>query len=401
MNILHLTPYYAPAYAFGGVTRAVEGMARTLVARGHSVTVLTTDALSQKGRYTGARDAVQDGVRVVRVPNRSVRLRGRLNLSTPFGMGKAADSLLAWADVLHVHELRTAENLLVFPVAARHNVPIALSPHGTLTLSTGRSALKAAWDRLLSPRMARQIAAVVGLTAQEAAEARTAWRSFGVDPKGLHVAVVPNGVNLHEFDDPADRSAGSTWSIHRAQFRQRFGIAEDAPLCLFMGRLQARKGVDVLARAFREADIPGARLVIAGPDEGMMEQLQPFIDRRIILAGFLSGEERVAALAAADVFCLPARGEGLSMASLEALAAGVPVILSPGCNLPEVIDANAGVVVEPEIAPLIDALRSLLPDAARRTGMSAAARQLAAQRFTWEAAAAGLEQLYEAIAGSP
>src|SRR3954463_14373925 len=86
LNLLHLTPYYAPAYAFGGVTRAVEGMARALAARGHSVTVLTTDALSQTERYRGALDIDQDGVRVVRVPNRSVMLRGRLNLSTPLGM---------------------------------------------------------------------------------------------------------------------------------------------------------------------------------------------------------------------------------------------------------------------------------------------------------------------------
>ena len=54
MHILHLSPYYRPAYAFGGVVRAVEGIAGALAARGHQVTVLTTDALDQKRRY-GAR----------------------------------------------------------------------------------------------------------------------------------------------------------------------------------------------------------------------------------------------------------------------------------------------------------------------------------------------------------
>ncbi|MFN8563218.1 MAG: glycosyltransferase [Anaerolineae bacterium] len=139
MNIVHLTPYYAPAYAFGGVTRAVEGMARTLARRGHQVSVLTTDALSQHERYTGALDSVQDGVRVVRVRNLSTWLRGRLNLSTPPGMGRLAADLLADADILHIHELRTSENLLVTPVMA-WTMPIVLSPHGTLTLGTGRGA---------------------------------------------------------------------------------------------------------------------------------------------------------------------------------------------------------------------------------------------------------------------
>lgn len=64
MHILHLSPYYKPAYAFGGVVRAVEGMAGALVKRGHQVTVLTTDALDQTARYGGAADEMADGVRV-------------------------------------------------------------------------------------------------------------------------------------------------------------------------------------------------------------------------------------------------------------------------------------------------------------------------------------------------
>ena len=63
MRILHLTPYYAPAYAFGGVVRSVEGMARALARRGHTVTVLTTDTLDQQTRYVGDLETIQDGSR--------------------------------------------------------------------------------------------------------------------------------------------------------------------------------------------------------------------------------------------------------------------------------------------------------------------------------------------------
>jgi glycosyltransferase involved in cell wall biosynthesis len=386
VKIVHLTPYYAPAYAFGGVPRAVEGMAKALVARGHSVSVLTTDALSQEERDTGERAREQDGVRVVRVPNRSAWLRGRLNLSTPFGMGRAALDVLAGADVLHIHEFRTAENLLVTPAAERMGVPMVLSPHGTLTLTTGRSALKSAWDALLSPAVARRFAAVVGLTAQEADEARAAWTQLGAETARVHFAVVPNGVNADEFAQLTGRD----------EFRARYGLG-DAPVCLFLGRLHARKGVDVLVRAFVQANVPGARLVLAGPDEGMLAALEPLVDARIVVTGYLSGAERLAALAAADVFCLPATGEGLSMAALEALAAGLPAILSPGCNLPEAAEAGAGVIVEPEAEPLAAALRDLLTDAPKRQVMSAAARELVRDRFTWGAAAAQLEQVYESV----
>ncbi|MEP6989083.1 MAG: glycosyltransferase, partial [Chloroflexota bacterium] len=119
MRILHLTPYYAPAYAFGGVVRSVEGMTRALARRGHSVTILTTDALDQQSRYSGELNTLQDGVQVLRVPNLLPKIRGRYNLSTPNLMAKYANDLLPQVDVVHCHEFRTVENLLVTPIAAR------------------------------------------------------------------------------------------------------------------------------------------------------------------------------------------------------------------------------------------------------------------------------------------
>ena len=129
MHILHLTPYYAPAYAFGGVVRSVEGIATSLVARGHQVTVLTTDALDQRGRFAGSHDETLDGIRVIRCPNVSPWLRGKLNLSTPRRMKRIAESILPTVDVVHMHEFRTLENLLVTPVAQSHSVCPSCSPH--------------------------------------------------------------------------------------------------------------------------------------------------------------------------------------------------------------------------------------------------------------------------------
>jgi hypothetical protein len=85
MHILHVTSH-APAYAFGGVVRAVEGMARALERRGHRITVLTTDACNHDSRYNGPMQETMHGIEVFRVPNLSVWLRGRFNLSTPLGM---------------------------------------------------------------------------------------------------------------------------------------------------------------------------------------------------------------------------------------------------------------------------------------------------------------------------
>ena len=82
----------------------------------------------------------------------------------------------------------------------------------------------------------------------------------------------------------------------------------------------------------------------------------------MIFTGLLTGEDKLAALAAADLFALPAVGEGFSMAVLEAMACGLPVLLTPGCNFPEVVDAGAGMVVAREVPALSEGLRALLTD---------------------------------------
>jgi len=382
LNLLHLTPYYAPAYAFGGVVRAVEGMCRALAERGHTVTVLTTDARSSRQRYAGAMDTVMDGVRVVRVPN--LFPRGALNLSTPRGMRALSRDLVAQADIIHTHEFRTVENLLVMPLAASQHKPLVLSPHGTLSLATGRGAVKAAWDALFSPAVARRFNAVIGLTAAETADARAFWSCFGSSRAAFHT--IPNGVALAEFESLPPRSA----------FRAQYNLG-DAPICLFLGRLHPRKGAHLLAQAFHSLNLPDARLVVAGPDEGGLSLIQPYVDDRVILTGYLDAQARLEALATADVFALPAVGEGLSIALLEALAAGLPVLLTPGCNLPEVVEAGAGIEVSPEPDALAEALELLLTNHARRAAMGAAARRLIRAHFTWESVAARLEAVYTGI----
>jgi glycosyltransferase involved in cell wall biosynthesis len=140
--------------------------------------------------------------------------------------------------------------------------------------------------------------------------------------------------------------------------------------------------------------VSGARLVIAGPDEGMLSTIQSMLDERIVVTGYLGGADRLAALAATDMLALPAVGEGLPMVVLEAMAAGLPVIVSPGCNLPEVEEYGAGIQTEVVPDPLRDALRLLLTDSNKRAMMGTAARRLVIERFTWDSVAAKLEAVY-------
>ncbi|MCL4250803.1 MAG: glycosyltransferase [Anaerolineae bacterium] len=387
MHILHVTPYYAPAYAFGGVVRAVDGLARALVTRGHRITVLTTDALDLSHRSAQPANETRDGVHIVRVPNRLYALR-RFNLSTPLGIGRQAEALLADVDVVHLHEFRTVENLLVAPRAAQAGVPVVLSPHGTLDPATGRGGLKQWWDRLLSPALMRHIDAVVGLHTGETALAQAFWHAAQLEAR---FETIPNGVDTRAINPDLGKA-----------FRARWGL-DDAVVCLFLGRLHARKGVEALARAFTRLAAPDFRLVIAGPDEGLLTVLQSVAvaDRRIVLTGFLKGDARLGALAAADCFALPATGEGLSMAMLEAAVVGLPLLLAPGCNFPEAERAGAALIVEPEVEALTTALTVLLTDSDLRQRMGTAAQALVRGQFAWPVVAARWERIYEALGTPP
>ena len=394
MNLLHVIPYYAPAWTYGGSVRAAADLTRALAAEGHSVYVLTTDTLSPAQRTPKRRETI-GGVHVYRVRNLSNTLRGRLNLSTPTGIADAARRLIQdhAIDVVHCHELRTVENLRAAPVANALGVPVVVSPHGTLPYDTGRPIMKRLWDRVLGRRLLPRFDRVIALTATEAAEAKTIWTGCRLTLPDDRVSIVPNGVHPQEFASLPPRD------LFRTQWKLGNG-----PVVLFLGRLHERKGLHLLIPAFAEAVKagPDARLVIAGPDEGMLTKLKDQVSQfslggRVVFTGMLTGNEKLAALAAADLFALPAVGEGFSMAVLEAMACGLPVLLTPGCNFPEVVDAGAGVVVPRDIGALSEALRALLIDGDRRASMEQRARQLVQERFTWPQVVAQMVEVYRHV----
>jgi glycosyltransferase involved in cell wall biosynthesis len=389
LRILHVTPYYAPASAYGGVVSAVTGLATAQAERGHRVTVLTTDALTFDARNTNLYETLS-GVEVIRCRNLSNTIRANYNLSLPLGFRSAFRPLVHETDVVHTHELRTVENLLI-----DHSKPVILSPHGTLPYQTGRGSFKQGWDRLFGRRLLQRIDAIAALTAQEADEAHTLWHYLDLPLPA--VEIIPNGV--------APDFAAVDFSA-QPNLRARYSLG-DGPVVLFLGRLHERKGLQFLIPAFARVvqaspGLSGARLLIVGPDEGMLAPLRKLAQQengadQVIFTGLLEGTDRLAAFATANVFALPAIGEGLSMAALEAMAARLPVILTPSCNLPDVETRGAGLLIPREIEPLANALKALLADPIRRKVMGIAGHAWVQESFTWPTIAARTEHLYEKV----
>lgn len=392
MNVLHITPYYAPAWALGGVVRAVSALAEAQVQRGDVVRVLTTDIADLKGGRLAALDEMRSGVHIQRAPNIFPQLRARYNLSTPKNFSKLLGAALPQAQIVHLHEFRTIEALLL--LRAKPKVPIVLSPHGTLSPSTGRSAAKRLWDKLLAGHIARVIAAVAALTETERHEVEVCWRQFKLPVPTLRI--IPNGVDEEIWAGLAQPRLEEDI----AALRRRFNIG-DVPIVLFLGRLHTRKGLQYLLPAFERALRNGAagHLLIVGADAGMLSQVERLIGThglqgRVTVTGLLEGRQRIAALAGAEIFVLPAVGEGLPLAALEAAASGCALLLTEGCNLPEAAAHGAGLIVARDVEALAEALQRLLALPSMRQAMGAAARRWAESALRWGGIAEQMAQLY-------
>ena len=185
-------------------------------------------------------------------------------------------------------------------------------------------------------------------------------------------------------------------------------ITESQHVILFLSRLHETKGADLLVDAFvriaqqhREAV-----LVLAGPDEqGVLGALRATVasaglSDRVITPGLVTGEHKLDLLARADLFVLPSIGEGLSIATLEALASGTPALLSRECNLPIVGEVGAGVVLDRTAADFARAIDRFLVDPALRQEASERAYALARDRFGWAPILDRLEDIYTSALGA-
>ena len=384
LRILHVTPYFTDAWAYGGIPRVVSALARGLARRGHSITVCTTDARDDSGRLPAGETRTAAGVVVHVFPNFSNRLAYRLQLFLPLGLGSFVARHAAAFDVAHVHACRNMPGAIAARYLRRAGIPYALEPNGTAPVIERRFVAKRAFDAMWGGRVLAGAARLVAVSNAE----RRQLQELGVD--AAKIRLIPNPVDLDEFRRP----------VARGNFRRRFNVGSEQ-LVMFLGQLTPRKRVDVLMRAFAQLQAPEARLVVAGNDMGAGAGLQSLarslgIERNTIFAGLLRGDDRLHALADADVVVYPSEHEIFGLVPLEALLAGTPVIVSDDSGCGEVVRSTGGgqVIAAGDPWALTDALRRAL--ASQRSGRAMAADAAIRARALYgdDIVCAQLEQLY-------
>jgi glycosyltransferase involved in cell wall biosynthesis len=306
--------------------------------------------------------------------------RAHKPLRTGFA-GLVAPGLLPWVarharefDVVHVHVTRDLVTLPAAWLAQQRGVPVVLQTHGQIRPEASRG--QAALDAVLTRRVFRRAAAFLALTAHEEED----LRALGVADARLHR--IDNGV-------PA---------------AARYAAAPaEAPLVLYSSRLAERKrpqafvaAAELVARAR-----PDARFELWGPDGGVLADTLTEIERRgltgsCVYRGATTVEQARAHLADAAVFVLPSFAEPFPMALLEALGAGLPVVVTDQTGLSSAVAAaGAGRVTDGSPEQLGAAVLELLEPGAWAAA-AAAAQQLAQSRFAMPRIAARLLEVYPA-----
>lgn len=164
---------------------------------------------------------------------------------------------------------------------------------------------------------------------------------------------------------------------------------------LFMARLHFKKGILHLVKAWSKVmEGSGAQLVIAGPDEGELEKIEPYFNDHIIYVGAVYGEEKTKLLNKSHYYMLPSYSEGFPTSVLEAMSYGIIPLISSGCNFPEVFENNLGYQIEPTEDSIVKQL-SLLKEKNFDYALSMRNQSFIADNYSESAIGEQLYSLYQ------
>lgn len=375
MRVLVCVPWYAPARGFGGgILTSLLATVEGALEAGHDVTVATTDLLDSQSRIPPDAPIEVEGAQVLRFSNMSHRLAAS-HAPLPRGLRPWLRDHVGEFDVVLIQDVYSSLSVLGARAAVRAGVPYVLQAYGTLpTLpERGRATVKRVFLALWARRTVREAAACVYLSESE----RRDYLAQGADPARLHP--IPPALDISSSD----------------------GIARSSqPSVVYLGRLHPIKRIEVLLDAFARvrAELPDATLEVIGAPTRYGDGLRARAGDGVSFRGLIPEEEKSRALATSHVFALLSASEGLPIAPLEALACGTPVVLSPGCGLPEV-DGVAGIVCDGSAGGAADALLTLLRDPARAEALGAAGRTFASA-YRREKVVPELVELLERVATS-
>jgi glycosyltransferase involved in cell wall biosynthesis len=379
----------------GGPPAVVAGSAIALRALGHDVTVLTTVTPGDRTEVERTwSEMLSSEVRLSFLNTSPL-----LPIRSPARFRISLEDHVTYADVVHIHGVWSPFLWCAGLTAHAMGKPYFVSVHGLLDYRAVRSS----WIKWTKKYVAikffslnRFMSRASGVIFGSASESLQSW----LFARGMRIEILPNGVSPITGTVPPHADSLALLEQIAPSFPQwRRSL-------LFFSRVHPKKGLDMLVAAFQQVapDFPGAGLLIAGlkQDAEYQRTVEVMISAsgvsdRIIFTTELTGPASQFLYQACDAFILPSHTEGFSMAIVEALACGRPVLITRSCHVPEVSAYGAGLIAEPNVGSLAVHLRALLSlSEGEMSVMGRQARALFLDKFTLEKVAVRLEHLYSA-----
>lgn len=382
MHIIHITGGFSARY--GGIAQVVSGLSSAQAKLGHHVVVIASTVPDEKDEVFKPRGvklviSMQDALAKI-WSGHSLELRHDIE-----------DNIIK-TDVVHFHGLWHYPLFLGSKVAYKGKIPYVIAPHGSLDpwcLEYKRTKKKTYMGLIQRKQLLR--ASLIHATSD--AERQVVNMSL----PGVRTGMIQNGVDIPQAFSNKDK----------AVFERLFPLLVNRRIILFMGRIHPVKGIDIMIRAFAEAKRTHIEhaLVIAGPDEvGLKHELEELaqeleVKDKIFFLGFIEGAAKRCLLHAAEMLVMPSHSEGFSISILEAMAFSKPVIITTGCDFPEVAVEGAGIVVKPDPGELAEAMDMVSSNKELANEMGSNGRRLVEKKYSWDKIAGDMIEMYkEAIA---
>jgi len=385
MKVLHVIPSIAKVK--GGPTQIILEMVKALRECGVDAEIVTTDDNGSERLDLPLRQRIEyEQVPVWFLPRFSQPMRDFIF---------SAD-LTCWLwkhlkdyDLLHTHYLFSFAPTCAAAIARQQKIPYIVTPYGMLTpWALAHQQFKKQIYSKIERHNLNQSVAIHCSTPEETQDVR----NFQVSTPSF---IVPYGVHLPTPQPQAKQH------LHRA-----YGIPDTTPIILFFSRLHPKKRPDLLLKALKPLASLNHdfHLILAGSGEsGYLRYLTNLVSSlglqsQTSMTGFVTGQKKDLLLQGSDLFVLPSFSENFGIAVAEAMAAGLPVIVTPDVQIaPDIAAEKAGLIVEGEVNALTDAITQLLASPDLRQQLGENGKRLVSRRYSWSAIAEKLTSVYTAI----
>lgn len=373
LKILHVSPVYFPAFKCGGPSVSEYKMDKTLAKKGLLVDIMTTNAgLENRTDIVLDKWINHEGIRIKYFPYL-------------FKNNYTFSPQILWSifneaknyDLIHLQLFWSFPTLAGSIGSLLNEKPYVISPGGALyknAIYMKSKNIKKLYFHLIAKHYLKRANAIFYTTGDErdnvADFLKISNRSF----------IIPIGVDLNEYKQLPEKGL----------FKNKYPLLQDKKYILFLGRINKKKGIDILVEAFKELvkDCDDVYLVIAGPDDaGYKKEIEKKLKdycllEKTLFPGLLSGQEKLSAYVDAEVFVLSSYSENFAVTVIESIACGTPVVISNKVGIADVIEKHqAGIVVDLNPRSLYQGIKTLLENPAIGTQFVRNGRKLIEEKY--------------------